>query len=60
MVEEKEAIAFLQHKPSALHVLITGRDAPASLVDIADLVTDMREVRHPFKSGILAQKGIEF
>ncbi len=60
MVEEKETVAFLQQKPCALHVLITGSDAPASLIDIADLVTDMREVKHTFKSGIPAQKGIEF
>jgi cob(I)alamin adenosyltransferase len=60
MVDEKEAIACLQQKPAAMHILVTGRDAPASLIDIADLVTDMREAKHPFKAGIKAQKGIEF
>jgi cob(I)alamin adenosyltransferase len=60
MVDEEEAIAFLRRKPEALHVLITGRNAPASLLDIADLVTEMREVKHHLKAGIKAQKGIEF
>jgi cob(I)alamin adenosyltransferase len=44
-----------------LHLIITGRDAPQALVDYADLVTEMREVKHPFREqGIKAQKGIEF
>jgi cob(I)alamin adenosyltransferase len=40
--------------------MVTGRDAPVALVEIADLVTDMRELKHPFRSGITAQKGVEF
>lgn len=60
MVDKKEVIAFLQQKPKGIHVLVTGRDAPAALVDIADLVTDMSETKHPFRSGVMAQKGIEF
>jgi cob(I)alamin adenosyltransferase len=44
-----------------LHLIITGRDAPQALIDYADLVTEMREVKHPFREqGIKAQKGIEF
>lgn len=60
MVEKNEVIAFLKQKPEGIHVLVTGRDAPAALVDIADLVTDMRELKHPFRAGITAQKGVEF
>lgn len=60
MVEKEEAIAFLKQKPEGIHVMVTGRDAPAALVEIADLVTDMRELKHPFRSGITAQKGVEF
>ena len=60
MVDEGEVIAFLRQKPEALHVLMTGRNAPAALVEIADLVTEMRVTKHPFKSGVKAQKGIEF
>jgi cob(I)alamin adenosyltransferase len=49
------------NKPPALHLIITGRDAPAALVDYADLVTEMREVKHPFRDqGLKAQPGIEF
>lgn len=49
------------NKPPMLHLIITGRDAPQALIDYADLVTEMREVKHPFRDqGIKAQKGIEF
>jgi len=44
----------------ALHIVVTGRDAPPELIAIADLVTEMREVKHPFTAGIRAQRGIEF
>ena len=43
-----------------MHLIITGRDAPEALIDYADLVTEMREVKHPFNEGIIAQAGIEF
>lgn len=49
------------NKPPMLHLIITGRDAPRELIEIADLVTEMREVKHPFRDqGIKAQKGVEF
>ena len=44
----------------ALHIVLTGRDAPKELVEAADLVTEMSEVKHPFQAGIRAQRGIEF
>jgi cob(I)alamin adenosyltransferase len=44
----------------SLHVVVTGRDAPRELIEAADLVTEMTEVKHPFQAGIKAQKGIEF
>ncbi len=55
-------VAWLKaHKPEMMHVVITGRYAPQALIDAADLVTDMRPVRHPFaEQGIRAQPGIEF
>lgn len=55
-----EAIEVLRSRPEGQHVVITGRDAPPELVAYADLVTEMREVKHPYKSGIKAQPGIEF
>jgi cob(I)alamin adenosyltransferase len=43
-----------------LHIIMTGRNAPTDLVDAADLVTEMKEIKHPFHAGIFAQQGIEF
>ncbi len=60
MVSEKEALEVLRARPESLHVVVTGRDAPESLVAIADLVTEMREVKHPYLKGVKAQKGIEW
>ncbi len=61
-LDPAEVVAWLQaHKPPMLHLIITGRDAPQVLIDAADLVTEMREIKHPFgDQGIKAQKGIEF
>ncbi len=44
----------------ALHIVLTGRDAPPALVEAADLVTEMKDIKHPFNAGIRAQQGIEF
>ncbi len=55
----KELQAARTSQP-ALHIVLTGRDAPAELIEAADLVTEMREVKHPFTVGIRAQRGIEF
>lgn len=55
-----EVIDFLRSRPQRTHVIITGRDAPQELIDYADLVTEMREVKHPYTQGIKAQPGIEF
>ena len=56
-----EVVAFLrEEKPSDKHVVVTGRNAPPALVEAADLVTEMTLVKHPFRQGIKAQKGIEF
>ncbi len=56
-----EVLAFLRdEKPSGKHVVITGRNAHERLIEMADLVTDMTMVKHPFRQGVKAQKGIEF
>ena len=47
-------------KKEVLHVVITGRNAKSELIEIADLVTEMTQIKHPFRSGVKAQKGIEF
>ena len=60
-VSTDEVIETLKQRPEMLHVIITGRGAPQELVDYADLVTEMHEVKHPFRQqGIKAQPGIEF
>lgn len=50
----------LKTRPPAKHVCITGRNAPAALLDMADLVTEMTEVKHPFQAGIKAARGIDY
>ncbi|MGQ9482766.1 cob(I)yrinic acid a,c-diamide adenosyltransferase [Chloroflexus sp.] len=61
-VPAAEVVAWLRtNKPPMLHLIITGRYAPAELIEYADLVTEMREVKHPFRDqGIRAQPGIEY
>jgi cob(I)alamin adenosyltransferase len=54
-----EIRAARERQPS-IHIVVTGRDAPPELIEAADLVTEMTEVKHPFQAGIRAQKGIEF
>jgi cob(I)alamin adenosyltransferase len=63
MLPVEEVLAEFREVRSAnphLHIVVTGRDAPAALIEAADLVTEMREVKHPFTAGIRAQQGIEF
>lgn len=55
-----EIIEVLQAKPAMKHVIITGRNAKEELIEAADLVTEMEMIKHPFRSGVKAQKGIEF
>src|SRR6516225_933461 len=56
----EDVVDFLKKKPPMLHVILTGRDAKPEIIEIADMVTEMREIKHPFQKGIVAQKGIEF
>ncbi len=55
-----EVVETLKAKPRDLHVIVTGRNAKPELLDIADLVTEMTLVKHPFRGGVKAQAGIEF
>ncbi len=56
----EEVIAFLKDRPLTKHICITGRSAKPELLELADLVTEFAEVRHPFKAGFKAQKGVEY
>jgi len=55
-----EVVETLKAKPRDLHVIVTGRNAKPELIEIADLVTEMTLVKHPFRGGVKAQAGIEF
>ena len=56
-----EVVTFLKEsKPAMTHVVLTGRNAKQELIDAADLVTEMTLVKHPFRSGVKAQPGVEF
>jgi cob(I)alamin adenosyltransferase len=60
LVKVEDIIELLNNKPPLLHLVLTGRDAPAEIIAKADLVTEMREIKHPYQQGIKAQKGVEF
>ncbi len=55
-----DELTSIRRQQPHLHLVLTGRNAPAELIEIADLVTEMKEIKHPFHSGIFAQQGIEF
>ena len=56
----EEVLALFEEKPDRLHLILTGRDAHQSIVERADLVTEMNKIKHQYSKGIKAQKGIEF
>lgn len=60
MLDLDDVLHAMENKPERLHVVLTGRNAHSKIIDIADLVTEMKEIKHPYKKGIEAQKGIEF
>lgn len=59
-LDNKEVISILKNKNDNLNIIITGRNAPSDLIEIADTVTEMKLIKHAFQSGIKSQKGIEF
>lgn len=60
MLDPGVVLETLKGKPDRVHVILTGRDAHPAIIELADLVTDMLEVKHPFQKGIPAQRGIEY
>jgi len=60
MLDPAVVAETLRSKPEMVHVILTGRNAHPLLVELADTVTEMREVKHAYQRGILAQKGIEY
>ena len=60
IIEEEAILAVLRDKPETMHIAITGRHASEALIQLADLVTEMREIKHPYQHGVKAQRGMEF
>ncbi|MCL4442338.1 MAG: cob(I)yrinic acid a,c-diamide adenosyltransferase [Firmicutes bacterium] len=60
LIDLPGVLALIDGKPDALHLVLTGRDAPPEIIDRAHLVTEMKEIKHPYQQGIPAQKGIEY
>jgi len=60
MLDPAKVVAILSKKPELVHVILTGRNAHPSIVEIADTVTEMKEVKHAYTKGIEAQRGIEY
>jgi cob(I)alamin adenosyltransferase len=60
MLDAEKVVTALTGRPEQVHVICTGRNAHPKLVEAADLVTEMKEVKHPYTKGILAQRGIDY
>lgn len=60
LVRLSDVLSLIGEKPADIELIVTGRNAPQELIDIADLVTEMKEIKHPYTSGIPSRKGIEY
>jgi cob(I)alamin adenosyltransferase len=60
LVTLEQVLELVAAKPPDVHLVLTGRGAPQELIDVADLVTEMRPIKHPYEAGIMAQRGVEF
>jgi len=60
LLSVQEVLPVLALRPKKMHIVCTGRGAPPELIEAADLVTEMREIKHPFKIGMMAQRGFDF
>jgi cob(I)alamin adenosyltransferase len=60
MLDAAKVVDALQRKPEMVHVILTGRNAHPSIVEVADTVTEMRQIKHAYEKGVMAQRGIEY
>jgi len=60
LLEMSEVVELLKSKPQGMEIILTGRNVPQEIMDIADLVTEMKDIKHYFNDGVPARKGIEF
>jgi cob(I)alamin adenosyltransferase len=59
MISVDDVLALIRNKPEKLEIVLTGRNAPERLIEVADYVSDIREVKHPIQKGVAARRGIE-
>lgn len=60
LISLEKFLRLIKEKPKHVELVLTGRDAPEEIIEAADLVTEMREIKHPYKKGLPARKGIEY
>ena len=60
MIDLEDVIKLIKTKPQHVELILTGRNAPAEIIEVADLVTEMKEIKHPYAQGIPPRKGIEY
>ena len=60
ILNQTELLQIIENRPSEMHIILTGRNAGSELIEAADLVTEMREIKHPYQNGAKAIKGIDF
>jgi len=60
MLDPAKVVESLRSKPEMVHVILTGRNAHSTIVEAADTVTEMRQVKHAYEKGVIAQRGIEY
>jgi len=60
LIELEIVIQLLKEKPASVDVILTGRNAKPEIIELADLVTEMKEIKHPFQKGFMAKKGIDY
>jgi len=60
LISLEKVLRLIKEKPKHVELVLTGRDAPEEIIEAADLATEMREIKHPYKKGLPARKGIEY
>ena len=60
LISVRDVLEVIKNRPEGVEVVLTGRNAPEKILEAADLVTEMQEIKHPFQAGIKARKGIEY
>jgi cob(I)alamin adenosyltransferase len=60
LLKATDVTKILRNKPETVHIILTGRDAHREILEVADMVSEIRDVKHPFKKGILAQRGFDY